>query len=66
MPAHEPRKPALTRKPSTCSAAAGLSPLVHDAACGKATLDVCLAVLRSAVERREVFLAHQVPTRPGS
>jgi phthalate 4,5-cis-dihydrodiol dehydrogenase len=28
---------------------------------GKATLEVLLAVLESARERREVFLAHQVP-----
>jgi len=28
---------------------------------GKATVEVVLAVLASAQERREVFLAHQVP-----
>ena len=32
----------------------------HDARWGKATLEVALAVLRSARERREIVLAHQV------
>jgi phthalate 4,5-cis-dihydrodiol dehydrogenase len=36
-------------------------PLVHDGRWGKATLEVCLAVLRSAHERREIYLSHQVP-----
>jgi phthalate 4,5-cis-dihydrodiol dehydrogenase len=30
---------------------------------GKATVEVLLAVLESARERREVFLSHQVPVR---
>ena len=34
-------------------------PLVHSGEWGKATLEVCLAVLQSARERREVTLAHQ-------
>ena len=34
---------------------------VHDGAWGEATLEVCLAMLRSAHERREITLAHQVP-----
>ena len=36
-------------------------PLIHDGRWGKATLEVCLAVLRSAHERREIYLSHQVP-----
>lgn len=36
---------------------------VHDGRWGKANLEVCLAVLQSARERREVFLKHQVPVR---
>lgn len=37
-------------------------PVRHDGLWGKATLEVCLAILRSGRERREVFLSHQVPT----
>ncbi len=37
-------------------------PLVHDGRWGKATLAVCLAVLQSARERREIRVDHQVPT----
>ena len=35
--------------------------LIHNGRWGKATLEVCLAVLRSAHERREIYLSHQVP-----
>ena len=38
-------------------------PPAHGGSWGKANLEVCLAVLQSARERREVFLSHQVPTR---
>ena len=37
-------------------------PPTHGGRWGKATLEVCLAVLASARERREVFLSHQTPT----
>lgn len=37
-------------------------PVLHDGQWGKATLEVCLAILESARSRREVSLAHQVPT----
>jgi phthalate 4,5-cis-dihydrodiol dehydrogenase len=40
----------------------GVSPL-HDGAWGKATMEVCSAVLQSARERREILLQHQVPAR---
>lgn len=36
----------------------------YDGRWGKATLEVCLAIRRSAAEGREVPLAHQVPYRP--
>lgn len=39
-------------------------PPTHDAAWGRATLEVSLAVLQSARERREVFLRYQTPV-PG-
>jgi phthalate 4,5-cis-dihydrodiol dehydrogenase len=37
-------------------------PPAHHGRWGKANLEVCLAVLQSARERREVFLSHQTPT----
>jgi len=37
-------------------------PLVHDGRWGEATLEVCLAILRSSRERREIELHHQVPS----
>ena len=33
----------------------------HDGRWGEATLEVCLGVLQSAQERREVYMSHQVP-----
>jgi phthalate 4,5-cis-dihydrodiol dehydrogenase len=38
-------------------------PVFHDGRWGQATLEVCLAMLQSAEERREVFLKHQVAVR---
>ena len=37
----------------------------HDARWGKATLEVVLAILQSSKERREIPLAHQVPSESG-
>lgn len=36
-------------------------PLAHDGRWGQATLEVCLAMLQSAAERKEIYLSHQVP-----
>jgi phthalate 4,5-cis-dihydrodiol dehydrogenase len=36
-------------------------PALHDGRWARATLEVCLAMLRSAREQRDVILAHQVP-----
>ena len=36
-------------------------PVIRDGRWGKATLEVCLAILQSSRERREVFVSHQVP-----
>ena len=38
-------------------------PVVHDGLWAKATMEVCLAMLQSAREEREIELHHQVPTR---
>ncbi len=39
-------------------------PLWHDGRWGMATLEVCLAMMQSARERREIMLAHQTPMHP--
>jgi len=36
-------------------------PIFHDGRWGQATLEVCLAILQSAAERREIAMFHQVP-----
>lgn len=36
-------------------------PVIRDGRWGKATLEVCLAILQSSRERREIYLNHQVP-----
>jgi phthalate 4,5-cis-dihydrodiol dehydrogenase len=36
---------------------------IHDGRWGKATLEVCLAILASGREKREISLSHQVPVR---
>jgi phthalate 4,5-cis-dihydrodiol dehydrogenase len=35
-------------------------PVFHDGRWGEATLEVCLAILQSAAERREIHMSHQV------
>ena len=35
-------------------------PVFHDGRWGEATLEVCLAILQSTEEKREVFMSHQV------
>ncbi len=37
-------------------------PVAHDGQWGKATLEVCLGIIQSSREGREVVLAHQVPS----
>jgi phthalate 4,5-cis-dihydrodiol dehydrogenase len=37
-------------------------PVFHDGRWGTATLEVCLAMLESASQRKEIFLSHQVPS----
>jgi phthalate 4,5-cis-dihydrodiol dehydrogenase len=37
-------------------------PVFHDGRWGTATLEVCLAMLESAKQRKEIFLSHQVPS----
>ena len=42
------------------------APLVHDARWGKATVEVCLAILESSRTRQEVTLSHQVAVPSGT
>ncbi|HVR88300.1 MAG TPA: Gfo/Idh/MocA family oxidoreductase [Candidatus Limnocylindria bacterium] len=44
-----------------CAAVRGERPAIHDGPWAKATLEVCLAIIRSGRERREIVLEHQVP-----
>ncbi len=37
-------------------------PVFHDGRWGAATLEVCLAMIESAKQRKEIFLSHQVPS----
>jgi len=37
-------------------------PVFHDGRWGEATLEVCLAMLESTEQRKEIFLSHQVPS----
>jgi len=39
------------------------TPVYHDGRWGMATLEVCLAIMESARERKEIMLTHQVPVR---
>lgn len=38
------------------------APPVHDGRWGRATIEACLAIQRSALEHKEIFLKHQAPT----
>jgi phthalate 4,5-cis-dihydrodiol dehydrogenase len=42
-----------------CDAVAGIRPALHTGQWGQATLEVCLAILASARDGREITLAHQ-------
>jgi phthalate 4,5-cis-dihydrodiol dehydrogenase len=46
-------------------AVVGNQPLWHDGRWGMATLEVCLAIMDSARERKEIMLQHQVPVPTG-
>jgi phthalate 4,5-cis-dihydrodiol dehydrogenase len=47
------------------NAVVGGQPVWHDGRWGMATLEVCLAMMQSARERKEVMLQHQVPVPAG-
>ena len=42
------------------------TPALHDGRWGQATLEVCLAIMQSAREHKDVGLSHQVPVRSGA
>jgi phthalate 4,5-cis-dihydrodiol dehydrogenase len=39
-------------------------PVYHDGRWGMATLEVCLAIMQSSRDRKEIYLSHQVPVHP--
>jgi phthalate 4,5-cis-dihydrodiol dehydrogenase len=41
-------------------------PIFHDGRWGEATLEVCLAILESSQQRKEIVLSHQVPSPDSS
>ncbi len=41
-------------------------PMLHNGRWGQATMEVCLGLLQSAAERREICMTHQVPTIAGA
>ena len=47
------------------NAVVGGEPVWHDGRWGMATLEVCLAIMESARQRREIMLEHQVPVPAG-
>jgi phthalate 4,5-cis-dihydrodiol dehydrogenase len=62
-----PRETTVTQRRAELeelyNAVVGGEPVWHDGRWGMATLEVCLAMLESAREHREVRLQHQVPVR---
>jgi len=63
IPLPEPQERGSSVIAEFYDAAVNNRPLLRDGRWEKATLEVCLAILESARERREVFLSHQVSTR---
>ncbi|HEY2202066.1 MAG TPA: hypothetical protein VGH56_09260, partial [Solirubrobacteraceae bacterium] len=47
------------------NAVVGGQPVWHDGRWGMATLEVCLAIMQSARERKEIMLQHQIPVPNG-
>ncbi|MEE9145183.1 MAG: gfo/Idh/MocA family oxidoreductase, partial [Candidatus Binatia bacterium] len=45
-----------------CQAVFNDKPVFHDGHWGMATLEVCLAILQSSEEGREIPLSHQIPS----
>lgn len=58
LPTDESGRDAVVRE--LYDAAVHHRPPVHSGRWGKANLEVCLAVLESAQQRREIFLSHQI------
>jgi phthalate 4,5-cis-dihydrodiol dehydrogenase len=62
VPCPEWRGPLAVELEEFFKAVAADRPAPHDGRWGKATLEVCLAILQSSRERREIQLSHQVPS----
>jgi phthalate 4,5-cis-dihydrodiol dehydrogenase len=59
-PLPPPRIPRVEVIDELCDAVSGGKPTLHDGRWGMATLEVCLAMLASAREHRDIALNHQV------
>lgn len=59
-PLPPPRVPRFEVIDELIAAVRNGQPPVHDGRWGKATLEICVAILRSAAEQRDVVLHHQV------
>ncbi len=62
MPCPEWQGPLKVELEDFLKAVADDMVVAHDGHWGKATLEVCLAILQSSQERRELQLSHQVPS----
>jgi predicted dehydrogenase len=62
VPCPEWRGPLAVELEEFHKAVAGDTAMPHDGRWGKATLEVCLALLQSSREKREIQLSHQVPS----
>jgi phthalate 4,5-cis-dihydrodiol dehydrogenase len=62
VPCPEWKGPLAVELEEFRKAVAADSAAPHDGRWGKATLEVCLAILQSSQERREIQLSHQVPS----
>jgi phthalate 4,5-cis-dihydrodiol dehydrogenase len=62
VPCPEWRGPLVVELEEFHKAVAADTVMPHDGRWGKATLEVCLALLQSSREKREIHLSHQVPS----
>jgi len=62
VPCPEWRGPLAVELEEFLKAVIADRPVPHDGRWGKATLEVCLAIMQSSRERREIHVSHQVPS----
>ena len=62
VPCSDWRGPLVVELEDFLAAFAEAKPVLHDGRWGKATLEVCLAIIQSSKESQEMKLVHQVPS----